>query len=122
MESYMVSKKRIITSVAAALLAIGMATGPAMARGGGGGGGGHGGGGFGGGGHMGGGFHGGGFHGGGFGGRGFGGRGYYAGGYGWGGPYWDDYAWGYPDDYYGGDCGYHLVPYHGHYVRRYFCG
>src|ERR1700742_3166293 len=70
-ESYMVSKKRIITSVAAALLAVGMATAPAMARGGGGGGGGgHGGGGFGGGGHMGGGFgggfHGGGFHGGGF--------------------------------------------------------
>jgi hypothetical protein len=98
MESYMVSKKKIITSVAAALLAIGMATAPAMARGGGGGGGG------------------------GFGGRGFGGRGYYAGGYGWGSPYWDDYAWDYPDDYYGGDCGYHLVPYHGHYVRRYFCG
>src|ERR1700759_1008487 len=74
MESYMVSKKRIITSVAAALLAIGMATAPAMARGGGGGGGGgHGGGGFGGGFHgggFGGGFHGGGFHG------GFSGRGY----------------------------------------------
>jgi hypothetical protein len=78
MESYMVSKKTLITSVAAALLAVGVATTPAMARGGGGG---HvGGGGFGGG-HMGGGFHGGGFGGGGFHGGGFhggfGGRGHY---------------------------------------------
>lgn len=80
--------KKIITFVGAALLAIGMATAPALARGGGG----HGGGGFhGGGGHFGGfhgGFHGGGFHGGGFHGgfahRGFGHHRFFAGGLGYG--------------------------------------
>jgi hypothetical protein len=98
MESQMLSKKRIITSVAAALLAVGMATVPAMARGGGGGG--HMGGGFGGGGHMGGGF-GGGFHGG-IAGRSFGGHGHYARGYGFG-------------DYLGDGCYTHP------YIHRYYC-
>jgi hypothetical protein len=95
----MVSKKTIITSVAAALLAIGMATAPAMARGGGGG---HMGGGFGGGVHgggFGGGFHGGGFHGG-FAGRGYGGH--YVRGYGFG-------------DYSGDGCYTHP------YIHRYYC-
>jgi hypothetical protein len=75
------------------------------------------GGGFGGGGRMGGGFHGGGFHGD-FAGRGFGGYRNYARGYGWGFPYYDDWDYG---DYYGNSCYTHLVPYHGHYVYRYYC-
>jgi len=105
--------KKIITFVGAALLAIGMATAPALARGGGG----HGGGGFHGGGHFGG-FHGGGFHGG-FAHRGFGHHRFFAGGLGYGfyDPFYSDWPYAYGDDCYS-----RLVRNHGHWVRRTYCG
>lgn len=113
--------KKIITFVGAALLAIGMATASALARGGG----------FhGGGGHMGGGFHGGGFHDGfhgfhgGFAHRSFGHRRFFAGGFGYGfyDPFFDDgWPYAYGDDY-DNDCYTRLVRSHGHWVRRTYCG
>lgn len=123
--------KKMITLIGAALLALGMAATPALARGGGGG--------FHGGGHMGGGFHGGGFHdgfggghfggfhGGGFHGgfahRGFGHRPFFAGGFGYGfyDPYFSGWPYAYDDDSYDG-CYARLVRVHGHWVRRTVCG
>lgn len=133
--------KKIVTFVGAAVLAIGLASAPALARGGGGHGGGGGfhggGGGFHGGGFHGGGFHGGGFHGGGFHGGGFRGGGFhggfahrgfghgrfFAGGLGYG--FYDPYYAAWPYDYDGyayDDCYSHLVRVHGHWVRRTYCG
>ena len=116
--------KKLVTFAGAALLAIGLAGAPALARGGGGfhGGGFHGGGFHGGGFHGGGfhGFHGGGFHGG-FAHGGFGHRHFFAGGLGFYDPFYFDGPYGYDDGAYD-DCYTRLVRVHGHWARRSYCG